>query len=257
MPKRTRSSVKTAQKIDVQLPSPAQIAELVEAAGLPKNAIKPLHECVVYMTEAMREMANSDASPDARKQRLKQMDSAIWAMKRLADLVAEPSAAPFLSKQLSIELGSSLSTEAFEQLNLPVTGRLAIHTPYTRAAQARSGPYRALDAEAAQLRAVHARRLGASVLEKVLRRVIGRGEAYLALERLNKGGRPPNIYRRYAISRLALIYPYLCGTDPKPTLTGHFMRFCQLVMEALGLPTDGLEDAVRRELEKRAKKQSA
>lgn len=256
MPKRNKSSAKNVQRIEIQVPSRAQIAELVDAAGLPQDAIEPFYEYVVNMAEAMRRMAFTEASPAARKQRLRQMGNVTKAMTSLADLVAEPSAAPFLSEHLSRELGRSLSTDAFERTGL-VPDRLSIHAHQSYATRERNGPYRALEHEATQLRVIHAREHGARALQEVLSRLTDRVEAYLALERENKGGRPPDIHRRYVISRLALIYPHLYGTDPKPTVTGHFVQFCQLVMEALALPIDGLETAIQRKLSKRAKKRSA
>ena len=253
-----RYSGQNAQGIEVRVPSREQIAEFVAAEGLSQRWTEPLYRYVVDMAESIRLVATSSpAPPAARQQRLKQMGAVRKAMEGLADILAQDPAAT-LNELVPKELGSSLSTQAFERAGVAVVDRLSVDIDRSRAAQERTGPYPAFEDEAMQLRTLHARKLGAKVLEEMLRRLTGKVEAYLALERQDKGGRPPDIYRRYVISRLAVIFPQLYGKEPKSTVTGPFVRLCQFVMETLGLPVDGLETAVQRQLSKGAKrKQSA
>ena len=193
MPKRSYSA-QNAHVIGVHVPPRALIAEFVATEGLSKQWIEPLHQTIVHMVEAIRVFAKP--SPAARQQRLKQMGTVLKATKSLADIVTQEPAATSLNDLFSRELGSSLSTQAFERTGLVVTDRLSPHTLGGRAAQGRNGPYAALEDEAMQLRILYARKLGANVLEEVLRNLTGPVEAYLALERQSKGGRPADNHRR-------------------------------------------------------------
>lgn len=73
---------------------------------------------------------------------------------------------------------------------------------------------------------------------------------YLEVVRNDKGGAPGLIFRNTAIRRLAGIYETLFNKRPTTTENGPFMRFCSAILPAIGIETDGLRNAVVRELKK-------
>ena len=83
---------------------------------------------------------------------------------------------------------------------------------------------------------------------------------WVELDRLNKGGRPPQIARRIFIRELARAAPNIVGRKATIATTGRFVNLCSAVLLACGLPAEGVEKAipgivkqVRSEKPKRAK----
>jgi hypothetical protein len=70
--------------------------------------------------------------------------------------------------------------------------------------------------------------------------------ALLAIERQNRGGSPGKLYRNHAVQELAPVYRALWNEAPTSTPGGRFVLLCELVLDALGLETDGLDAAVSR-----------
>ena len=62
------------------------------------------------------------------------------------------------------------------------------------------------------------------------------------------GGSPGKRYRNMAITRLAIWFEDLYGERPTPTPSGRFAQFCELILVAIGLDTEGLESAIARQL---------
>jgi hypothetical protein len=71
----------------------------------------------------------------------------------------------------------------------------------------------------------------------------------------NKGGRPGDIYRRFAIRELADAYEQQVKKHPTMSVTGPFMKLCEQSLPLLGIELDGLERALERALNKRRQKQ--
>jgi hypothetical protein len=68
----------------------------------------------------------------------------------------------------------------------------------------------------------------------------------LEIERQNEGGAPGKLYRNYVIQELARIYRNVSEALPTSTPRGGFVTMCELVLNAVGLETDGVEKAVGR-----------
>lgn len=70
----------------------------------------------------------------------------------------------------------------------------------------------------------------------------------LDLERRNRGGSPGKLYRNHAIQELIPAYERMFAERPTSTPGGCFVLLCELVLNGIGLETDGVEQAVQRAL---------
>jgi len=69
-------------------------------------------------------------------------------------------------------------------------------------------------------------------------------QKWVALDRLNKGGRPPQAARAYLIYRLAEAAPGIIGKSATIASTGPFVTLCSLVLPACGLSAKGVAKAI-------------
>ncbi|WP_296712809.1 hypothetical protein [Rhodoblastus sp.] len=67
---------------------------------------------------------------------------------------------------------------------------------------------------------------------------------WVELDRLNRGGRTPQLERRLLIYELARSAPDIIGKEASVAKTGRFVTLCAGVMSACGLPAEGLENAI-------------
>jgi hypothetical protein len=67
---------------------------------------------------------------------------------------------------------------------------------------------------------------------------------WVEADKLNKGGCPPNMARRYLVYRLAEMAPEIIGRRASIAKTGPFVRLCSQVVPACGLSATGIESAV-------------
>lgn len=88
------------------------------------------------------------------------------------------------------------------------------------------------------------------ILATFIASVNGPLKAYLHTIQRDRGGAPGRVFRKVAIHQLAVIYEKIFGKPATPTVGGPFLNFCRVVLEAIGIETDGLRGAVARELKK-------
>jgi hypothetical protein len=67
---------------------------------------------------------------------------------------------------------------------------------------------------------------------------------FVDADRLNDGGRPPNIARRVLVYRLAQMAPEIIGRRASIARSGPFVRLCSEVLPACGLSADGIDAAI-------------
>jgi len=67
---------------------------------------------------------------------------------------------------------------------------------------------------------------------------------WVALDKLNKRGHPPNLFRQYIIRRLAERSVSIVGKPATTTPTGEFAELCIAVLPACGFDSTGIEEAV-------------
>jgi len=69
----------------------------------------------------------------------------------------------------------------------------------------------------------------------------------------DRGGRPPNPYRTFIIKRAVSIFEFATGRRAPRSRHGKLVNFCETIHDLLGLPLDGLGDAIQRALGSRTK----
>jgi hypothetical protein len=67
---------------------------------------------------------------------------------------------------------------------------------------------------------------------------------WVELDCLNKGGRTPNMRRRYIIYWLAYYSPEILGRPAPASITGSFVRLCEAIFLACEFHVDGLEKVI-------------
>ena len=92
---------------------------------------------------------------------------------------------------------------------------------------------------------------GDLLLHGLVRELLGPLDQWLAQDRLNKGGRPPDTARRFTIIALANAAPAIIGRAATATANGPFARLCAEVLPLLGITVTGLERAIEAALRQR------
>jgi hypothetical protein len=67
---------------------------------------------------------------------------------------------------------------------------------------------------------------------------------FIEEDKLNEGGRPPNIARRILVYRLAEMAPEILGRPAAIAKSGPFVRLCSEVLPACELSADGIDAAI-------------
>ncbi len=102
------------------------------------------------------------------------------------------------------------------------------------------------DSDASSRRAVGVQ-FGHILLPETIRRIRQPLSDWMA-EHVDKGGRPPDLRRKFIIRTLARHAPEIIGEEATATAKSTFMELCTAVCQEFGLPDKGIEDAVEREL---------
>lgn len=95
---------------------------------------------------------------------------------------------------------------------------------------------------------------GAEILKHFVDVVHADLKSWVDQDRHNKGGRPGNILRQYAIRRLAERAPLIIGKRATTTAKGKFSELCVTVLPVCGLRSEGLEKAIEAVLRKMTKR---
>lgn len=74
---------------------------------------------------------------------------------------------------------------------------------------------------------------------------------YLELAKQRSGGATGQPFRNAVIRQLAQTYRELTGKKPTGTPRGAFANWCERILDALGMSTEGLEAAIQRQLSSR------
>jgi hypothetical protein len=88
---------------------------------------------------------------------------------------------------------------------------------------------------------------GHILLPEMIRRIRQPLSDWMA-EHVEKGGRPPDLRRRFIIRRLARHATEITGQIATASTGSAFMQLCAAVFQAFDLPDEGIEDAIAREL---------
>ena len=152
-----------------------------------------------------------------------------------------------LRNVIGVELGRLLSHESIERLTGESPGYdVSIHFWESHAANERAGPYRALEAEMEGRRRAVGMQTAPRLFLNLVRALNAPLLRFLEMERQARGGAPGKRYRNHAIVRLVPVYSKIWGRRPTSAPNGRFVTLCELVLVAIGLDTDGTDQAVQR-----------
>jgi hypothetical protein len=87
---------------------------------------------------------------------------------------------------------------------------------------------------------------GQQLVDSVLTAISKPVSSQLELERANQGGREQLFYRNYLIQELGRSFSEIFGTHPTTTKSGRFVILCELVLDAVGYDSTGVDKAVPR-----------
>jgi hypothetical protein len=230
------------------------ILKAIRVVPIPQAAIRPIARHITEIAFAISQgrLSEPNRTPEARRERRELLETMSANLGQLVALrlEAQPTTRNFVNDLLA-PLGDYLSIQTFEDIGIHIDTSVSVHVLSSREAASREGPYRALETEVAASRRSAAGGTAARVIVSFLDRLKRRIDSHLQLMRENKGGRPGNVYRRFAIRQLALAYQQHAGKLPTTSVTGPFMKLCEQSLPLLEIELGGLERAVGRELNKK------
>ena len=185
---------------------------------------------------------------EAQKKYLKNLSSALGSIWKFLES-AENDHTPIFNELTSELLGRYLSSHAFNRVtsqSLEPSDRERDLRPSIRDSE-----YAGIEQAAMHLRQSASRKHGAIALGVLLETIRDRLDRQLRLMKMNKGGNPGNVYRRYSILELARAYREATGKHPTATATGSFVSLCDAVFPILKITCHGLDKAVENTLSKR------
>lgn len=153
---------------------------------------------------------------------------------------------------LAPRLGEIVSHSGFERLIQRSPGYdLGSRFPPLRVGSRSDDIWRVLEEELQGRRVDLAHQTAPRLLKALVQDLNAPLVRFLAIERGNRGGAPSKIYRNYTVDQLADIHHSIYGSPPTATLRGAFVELCEAVVAAIGLDTEGLDEAVARILRRR------
>jgi hypothetical protein len=221
-----------------------------DASELLWQRVSRLVDEITRHTAMMAEMAQGRN----RKERLRYIDTLSKLLKKLEMRLMDrdPDTDALLRRQLGERLGELLSHRGFEQLIQTSPGyRVGSRFPSAREDISRDdGLYEAYEQEMLPRRVNLGEERAPRLLIALVRTLHEPLARFLEIERKNKGGSPGKLYRNYVIQELAPIYQHVHGEVPTTTHSGDFVTMCDSVLGAIGLETDGVEQAAARILKR-------
>jgi hypothetical protein len=234
----------------IHQPSRNDQQEIDKTLRLDTEASKFLWDVVQRLVNDIEQHASMQAERSQGKNRHQQLAYIRKISRSLTELMnnlanGDANTDRIIRSQLGTTLGELLSHRGFEQLiRTSPSYEISIHC--TRESSMREGPYRAFEEEMIQRRISIARRRAPDLLLELVRNLNDPLVRFLEIERQNRGGAPGRPYRNYVISELAPTYERVWGKSPTSTPRGRFATMCELILDAIGLETDGTDKAVAR-----------
>ena len=87
---------------------------------------------------------------------------------------------------------------------------------------------------------------GAEILPAIFQRLHAPLKTWVAMDKLNKGGRKADLARSYLVTRLAEAAPDILGRKASSSQSGPFVRLCAAVLPACNIDPDGVEKLIPR-----------
>jgi hypothetical protein len=230
-------------KIRIHLPTSEGIEQVIANLQLNKPSADWLSMTLPVLAKQVKQaIARGDHHfTDLRKERLAFLTSLKKHLMKLHDLLMQREDA--FEDVLANEVGLSLSSWSFQTvIHLKLGVEYIRDRDFREFEDLRADPYQLLEGRVEAERQFLATHHGRRVFASAMLRMIDRLDQYLGHEAKNRGGSPGSAARRYILRRLIWIHKQLCELQPDL----QFEDLAEQVLPLLGLPTDGLEAAVRR-----------
>ncbi len=244
----TKSETPTSQTlVNITIPESTAWSDLVRDLKLTKMqahelliALRHVHADVEFYNQAVA------GRPDRKEliRRLRLMEKAFGRLQyecrrnaAFLEFMLPHDAGAFLGLSLTFTyMGEALGEDVFpKNFDFQMERMAADETPITlRSLEELSRPMR----ESLGLK--HSHRL----LPHLVDHIYAPLKKWVELDRLNRGGRKPQLERRLLINELARAAPDIIGEKASVATSGRFVNLCAGVMSACGLPVEGLEKAM-------------
>lgn len=220
----------------VQRPPVEKIRALARRMGLSEPCARELEVAISHLVE---DLEASRISREERKEIVRQrriLSRHLRGLERFASNRLASKTAPLhmLLPNASLDAIARLSSDEAMRAR-------ADAGPHPRLMVFPEGPLSPEKREAAGL-------LYGDLLLAMVRSAAGPLDEWLAQDRRNKGGSPPDTARRLAIIALANAAPAIIARRATATANGPFARLCADVLALLGIPCTGLERAIETTL---------
>lgn len=220
----------------VQRPPVEKIRALARRMGLSEPCARELEVAISHLVE---DLETSRISREERKEIVRQrriLSRHLRGLERFASNRhdSETTSLRMLLPNASLDAIARLSSDEAMRAR-------ADAGPHPRPMVFPEGPLSPEKREAAGL-------LYGDLLLAMVRSAAGPLDEWLAQDRRNKGGSPPDTARRLAIIALANAAPSIIARRATATANGPFARLCADVLALLGIPCTGLERAIETTL---------
>jgi hypothetical protein len=205
--------------------------QLVRELGLEGAAARSLEVCLQHAELDLEHHVDTTLAPTERDELVRKRSRLHKMLRELADEL----------KRRKAELG-----EVLPKASLEAIGQLLDPDEITRALGGQAPRYlgHGWRDEREALGIEH----GGRLLTHIVERVLGPLDDWDEKNRANRGGRPHHLRQQFLIRSLARDCPEILGVSA--AAGGKFTDLCDAVFRAYGLETDGIRDAIGRELAK-------
>ena len=238
--KHASGNVMSREKLEIRFPSDADWAELVKDQQLSTIQADELRITILHVVEDLQTYRKvMEARPDRKTLvgRLKRMEKVLRSLRYECDrgLGAMEHFLPidlltFVGRSWTFAaMGEALGKNLYPQrFDLTKTGL----------------DLQAIEEESRSMRQALGLRHGHLFLKALVDEWHGQLDRWLALDRLNQGGRAPQFERKYHLHYLAESSPGIIGKSATIAVGGRFVRLCAAVLPVCGISPVGVEKVV-------------
>lgn len=243
-------------------------AEILKNFDLSENRENQLRQGVVEIANDINKdiaFERRASQGRGRKETNKHFRNISKALRKLETIICDddPNSNKTLSELFGRELADLLGNRGLARLlpGHPGPQPPSIHDLDSHESERHDGPYEALDDGHYLSERERIARSAAPMLLQSLAAALNQPlNQFLEVRRQAKGGNPGLRYRNYVVQQLAILYRNVFKQKPTGTRpgqlpknaqfirTGRFVLLCELILDAYGMDTTGVEKAVDRTL---------
>ena len=209
-----------------------RIAHICKEIGLTdQKAIRALEVCLKYIEADLENYARTSHTKSDRKDIITSRTDLLSAFDHLMEVLDSD----------ACDLSEALPMECLEAIGLVIAPEVVedVLGERTPAYLRRDNGISARRAAGIQY--------GHVLLPELIRRIRQPLSDWMAAH-VDKGGRPPDLRRKFVIRTLARHAPEIIGGEATATTKSTFVQLCTAVFHEFDLPVEGIDDAIEREL---------